>query len=278
MLKAIFRKLGWISEQAPEIVAIKQPIVVTSPISDAHIPKALPTTSVVTNISVEKDAWEGWYLNSYGTEGDKILVFEAEIIYTDGNQKTTKRRITTKRFGPNPYGKLDDFLVLAFCHLRQENRTFATSRMRQLVNISTGEVAGDISAYLIGLYEASPAGRTVRLLKLLADEIMVLLFVARADGRMSPKEKEALVKFLQQAAPEEEIDIETINAAFSAAPSQAALKRALKAIIEKGQNDTVLSGLDALVAARTKIDDFTDAAATLVKKRLSRGIAPSIKS
>jgi hypothetical protein len=263
MLGDLFRKLGLISDRAPtQIIALK---VDSKPAADRP-PAQLPPN---------KDAWEGWY-NSYGSEGDRPLTMEAEISYTDRDGQSTKRQITTKHFGPSGNGEPSDMMILAYCHLRRENRTFTTSRIREFVNLATGEVARDIPEYLVRLYEASPAGQTVRLLDRIADELTVLLYVARGDGRVSPKEKAALVAFLQHAGPSVELDMETLSAALAAAPSQAGLKRALKAVVDKGQSDTVLAGVEALAGARSKMDDFTGAAASLVRKRLSKGGAAQL--
>lgn len=219
-----------------------------------------------------KDAWEGWY-DRQG-EGDLPVIVEAEIRYVDGEGRETQRRITTRRFGPDVFGEPGECVILARCHLRQEGRTFKVKRIREFVDTATGEVVGDVSSYLRHAYDVSAAGQTARLLGEISDELDVLLYIARASPRLSPKEKAVLVAFLQRAAPGAELDMAMVDVSFSDPPSQVALRRALSMVLEKGRAEALLSDVEALAAARSKMDDFTEAALALVRKRPGRPRSP----
>jgi len=266
MLRALFRRLGWTSGLPTVVVPVK--LTPTSPIpnqNEVELPATVP-------LPPNKDAWEGWY-PSYGGEGDHPLTMEAEIFYTDRDGQSTKRQITTKHFGPNGFEEGGGMMILAYCHLRQENRTFVTSRIKKLVNLTTGEIVQDIPPYLMRLYEASPAGQTTHLLDRMGDQLAILLFVARADGRISPKEKAYLIDFLKAKAPGIELDPEVLGVAFAERPSQAGVRRAMKVIIEQGKQAETLSFVEGLAAARsTQIDGFTAAAVLLVQKRFTKDV------
>lgn len=66
---------------------------------------------------------------------------ELLIRYKDGEGNITERRIS--RIEPQ-----DPIYVLAFCHERQEDRTFKVSRIVSAVDAETGEVVEDIHAFL----------------------------------------------------------------------------------------------------------------------------------
>lgn len=254
MLRAILEKLGVVSRK-PDAAASTE--VRTLPVG--LVVPASPTLP-------PKDAWEGWY--DWQSGNDLAVTVGADIRYTDADGQVTERRITTRRFEAEP--GTGDVVILARCHLRNENRTFKVSRISGFTDGSTGEIITDIPAYLRGAYDSSPKGRTARLLDAAAAPFTVLLYVARADARLMPKEKAVLAGFLRRTDPDVELDMESVDAAMAAGPSQAALITALKAVVEAGGAEALLRDVDALAAARTKLDDFTSAAVTLVRKRLSK--------
>lgn len=216
----------------------------------------------------EKDAWEGWY-DWQG--GDLKTAVEAEIYYIDGTGQRTTRHISIKRFAPDfgSDGSLD-FMLLAHCHLRNENRTFLGSRIESFVALETGKLVSDVRQYLQDAYLTSPSGQTSKLLDRARDEITVLVYIARADERMAPKEKRFLTDYLQSLDPSVELDLEMVAGAVSAAPSRTKLTRTVKALREQGRAEVMLSLVDGLHAARTKSDAFTDAAVALVKQEFAK--------
>jgi hypothetical protein len=213
-----------------------------------------------------QDAWEGWY--DWQSRADLPVAVEAEIRYTDGIGQDTLRRISTKRFEDG--GTSGDGMIVAHYHMRRGNRTFKVSRIKEFIDVSTGEIVGDIPAYLRASYDVSSIGRTVRALRENSDPLTVLLYIARADARLSPKEKSVLIRSLRRTIPDVQLDAARIDSAWSEGPPQTALKRALKAVRENGEADILLEYVEALATARLKMDDFTDAAVTLVRKRLAK--------
>jgi hypothetical protein len=257
VLRRLLEKLGVVSPRPVLSSAVEQPAKATEKAS-------VPLVSLPSVPS--RDAWEGWY--DWQSRADLPVAVEAEIRYTDGSGQDTVRRISTKRFEDG--GASGDGMILAHCHLRRANRTFKVSRIKEFIDVSTGEIVGDIPAYLHASYDVSSIGRTVRALRENSDPLTVLLYVARADARLSPKEKSVLIGFLRRTVPDVQLDAASIDFAWSEGPSQAALKRALKAVRETGEADILLEDVEALATARLKMDDFTDAALTLVRKRLAK--------
>lgn len=262
MFAALFRLLG-LSKKREAVDADLPPLQFSL---NNLVENSLQEVKSYHEKTEKKDAWEGWYYDH--EKGDFPIVIEADIRYIDINNQLTNRRITTKRFRIENFDGKDDFIVLAHCHLRQQNRTFKLSRIQEFIDISTGELINDIPSYFPNNYEMSSSGQTVRLIEKVNHELTVLLYIARADTRLSAKEKSVLVGFLRRVSPKIELDMTIVDAAFSDVPSQANLKRAIKSVIDMGKVEIVLEHVEELSNSRAKMDDFTSSAILLVKKRL----------
>ena len=64
-----------------------------------------------------------------------------QISYIDEESNITKREISN-------WELMNDFSIFAFCHLRNEKRTFKTASMIILTNPFTGESTNDITSIL----------------------------------------------------------------------------------------------------------------------------------
>lgn len=241
---------------------VQQPAVVPA------IEAAKPLAEVAT--IPERDAFEGWY---NGIEGpDLKFELDAEIDYVDGNGHSTSRRVTIHRFAPDyAVNGAADFMLLGRCHLRNANRSFLGSRINRFVCLETGEVAQDVKAFLLDLYANSSAGRTEALLERLADELSVLVYIARADQRLSAKEKLYLIDYLRQAEPTLELDRSTIDSAVAIAPSRTKVTQTIKMLRQTGRAEALLPFVQGLRGARSKPDAFTEAAVAQVVNELTKG-------
>jgi hypothetical protein len=236
------------------------------PNTEAWQPPTVTTnreSTPVTPAYAERDAFEGWFAGCGGP--DLKIEIDAEIDYVDGNGQATYRRISIHRFAPDyvAQGKRD-FMLLAHCHLRNGNRSFVGSRIRSFVSMQTGEVVRDVRAYLLDFHASSPVGRTEALVTRLAAELSVLVYVARADQRLSAKEKKYLIDYLRQADPTLEPDPDVVDAALAEAPPRTRVVRTIKALRDTGRAAALLPVIECLRAARTKPDAFTEAAAAHV--------------
>ncbi len=64
-----------------------------------------------------------------------------EIEYVNGSGESSRRRIHIQTYNGSPYLK-------AYCHLRNEPRTFRIDRIREAIALSSGEVINDLPGYL----------------------------------------------------------------------------------------------------------------------------------
>lgn len=112
--------------------------------------------------------------------------------YTDAEGKRSRRRVTIRRVTPTIGSDGgDDAYLDAYCHEREAKRTFLLSRVRSLTDVHTGEVVTDI-------YEALALRLPVldQAFDRLENEILVLAYLARADGRMQGVERDVIVQFV----------------------------------------------------------------------------------
>lgn len=83
------------------------------------------------------------------------------------------------------------------CRLRNGPRTFRIDRIRSAIDMETGEVVEDVPRWAASKYEGSPAQAMEGLLQEGTDSLRALIYVAKADGRYTKKEKEVFLKFCQ---------------------------------------------------------------------------------
>lgn len=218
----------------------------------------------------EKDAWEGWY--PYDESRDLPLEIFAEIKYIDSKGQFSKRKIKTKRFSIDPLSESKDFSILAYCFSRQQNRTFKISRIKEFIDLDSGEIISDISKYLNEKYKKSPAGITEDIIEKLRNELTIFVYIARADSKMYKKEREAILKFIDIEFPGTSLHEDTIRSFLSETPNQKELKNAINSVLSMDRTEAVLDHVDYLEKSRTKMDDFTNSAISLIRNQLSNKI------
>lgn len=215
----------------------------------------------------EKDAWESYPYHEYR---DFPLEIMAQIRYVDSRGQFSKRSIKTKRFAIDPYSESKDFSLLAYCFSRKANRTFKVSRINEFIDLDSGEFISDIPKYLDETYKKSPAGITEAIIEKLKNELVIFVYIARADSKIYKKEREAIIKFIDIEFPGASLHEDTIRSFLSEAPSQKELKNAIDSVISMDRIEAVLKHVDYLGKSRTKIDDFTSSAIALIRKQLSK--------
>jgi hypothetical protein len=160
-----------------------------------EFPKFTPIITVTSSAPeqdeqpIDKDAWEGNYLDDYaaGAKERRLNGINLHIHFVDREGKATERDITTQRYAHNP--DTHGGVIYAFCHLRKGNRPFAFSRIKQAVDLETGEIIPDLGAFLDAAYVATPVGVVDKFLEEHAEGIFVLFSFAKADGTMLAKER-----------------------------------------------------------------------------------------
>lgn len=142
-----------------------------------------------------QDAWEGsvYELGRRPFRCDVKLGFS----YTDSNGSVTNRQIRTKAFVP----WLDnDHLVLGFCNYRKANRSFATSRMEDVVDLETGECLDDIDRYLTEIYENSDYKKIDEFIDERMSVVECLLYLAKLDGNITKIQKSMIITYIAESS------------------------------------------------------------------------------
>ncbi|MCW7494794.1 TerB family tellurite resistance protein [Leptospira sp. 2 VSF19] len=149
----------------------------------------IPSVSKNTIKLPKKDNWETGYL--FDEESSIPLNLLTLIEYIDANNQYSKRRITIKKM----VHWYDEYALLAYCHEREAHRTFKLSGIKSMCDLETGELISDPYNYLVQRFQDSPIGRWTKFLKEFENEILTLVFVAKADGRMTQKERKAIYDY-----------------------------------------------------------------------------------
>lgn len=104
--------------------------------------------------------------------------------------------------------------VYGICHLRNAFRTFRIDRIERCVIPETGEIVENVQAYLRKTYSESPIFSVNKVLNEAYDITRALLYIGRADGRFTKKEKEVLLKFCQSFSNDERIVMSDLDRAI----------------------------------------------------------------
>lgn len=142
--------------------------------------------------------------------GQDVAVVHRQYVidYSDAGGKHSTRRISVR--GVQAREDADTYLI-SWCHERDDVRHFVASRISNLVDADTGEIIADPVAHFQALYQADSkvaawaadyAKKNARVVALrrFEDAVLVLVYVARADGRMIEKERQPILGFVAFAA------------------------------------------------------------------------------
>jgi hypothetical protein len=116
------------------------------------------------------------------------------IEYEDSSYRITERDIKINNFEVSG----DRLYINAFCYLRNENRQFLVERVVSL-SIGNRKIAKP-QQFLWDMYQNSPQYLTEKALADHFDEILLLVFLVRADGRMIKSEREIILQYLDAVA------------------------------------------------------------------------------
>lgn len=118
----------------------------------------------------------------------------AFIAYVDASGQRSERRITMKSIHKTYE---NDYIITAFCHERKAERSFKLSRIEKLVDMETGEIFPEPKQYFIDRFNNSPLGLLTKCYQDLESEILILTYIARADGYLRKKEREIIADFVK---------------------------------------------------------------------------------
>lgn len=155
--------------------------------------------------AIEGDFWE--------VEHPKPSDVHVHLIYKDGNGLRTRRTVNIKAFATDGEGSFS-----AQCLMRNAHRTFLFDRVEQAIDHSTGEIINNLHQWLLTRYNNTPQGKASNIALDNLDLLKVLLYVAKADGRMTAAE----IAVISTAASEitgTDMDVEATKCALNMLPT-----------------------------------------------------------
>lgn len=222
-----------------------------------------PITASPTE-QTHQDAWEGNFWESTEVFTVKAVL---DINYTDRNGNNTQRIIEVRRVGT----KENDALIDAFCRLRNQSRTFYISRINSCTDVETGEAISDVLSILREHYDTSPDRTLERLLNDEYDVLRILLYIAKADGRFTAKEKAIVRETCRTLSNDSRLTDESIDKTFAerGIPSIQAFKMAVGRIAKRKDRsiDTVIQAAETMIATDGTIHHAETEALDYIHKR-----------
>jgi hypothetical protein len=213
----------------------------------------------------DKDDWEGsfWEVSQPIPARARL-----RLDYTDGSGNKTTRNVDVRQFGNmGPYA-----LLIAHCHMRDATRTFRTDRIRTCVDVETGEVVSDVTAFLQGKYESSPERAKELFLEAEFDVLRILLFVGKADGQLRAAEKAVIREVCLALASDSRLTDEMIDDCLHSmsVPTLQAFRLAAGRIAKRDQasRSTVMAAAEKMVATQKTVHPAEAEALLYLRKRL----------
>lgn len=134
------------------------------------------------------------------------------ISYTDGKGQFSKRRISVFYVKPNNGNPI----IMAWCYERDAYRQFLVKKIIEAADAGTGEYITDIPSYfgsnfstvdVKNIHEPAQENPKIiydweKLFNQFIDEIIILLIVARSDGRLVAKERQVLFDYCVARCPD----------------------------------------------------------------------------
>lgn len=220
-----------------------------------------------------RDAWEGSF---WEAEAPYPVAATLKLRYCDANQSVTERTVTVRQVGSVPGASL----LIAHCHMRDATRTFRSDRIRECVDVETGEVIQDVPGYLRARYEASPDRALEQWLESDLDVLRILLFVGKADGQLRAAEKAIIRKTAIAMANDSRITDELIDSTLRemSVPTLQAFKVAVGRFAPRDAElrTQLVDAARAMIATQKAVHPAeAEALAYMEKKLQSAGAAPT---
>lgn len=127
--------------------------------------------------------------------------------------ESTSGKRTTRDVDVFAFYKGDGACILdCFCHLRRAKRTLSSKCIRRAIDRDTGELIGDVYAFLEAKYNENPEKAYDAILQSYAWAIMVLLYVAAVDGAVRAPERKLVAEFCLRRGNPSELEPEKVEA------------------------------------------------------------------
>ena len=162
--------------------------------------------------------------------------------------------------------------IEAYCHLRSDYRTFNLASVLSSIDITTGEEIENLNEFL-GFAPSfeQEYSLTDKFISRHKDELAILLFVGKADGRLMRPERLLIAAYLETQSGETDDKLIDNTISYADVPSVAGYKRAVGRVAK--ENVHVLSHLydtsKKIVATQKRVAPSEQEALDYIKSRLS---------
>jgi hypothetical protein len=209
--------------------------------------------------------------------GDEVPPITLHLIYRDAKAALSGRRVTLHRLQEEPA----DIRASCYCHLRHTPRVFLASRIVEVVELCTGEIFEDGLVYfrqhpllrrLTADHLASLSSLTLAMQEC-RDEVILLSFLAAADGEISECEEDHIVgHVLDRACDPDLSESEVRRRVREFAPDEGSFNRALARLAAGACNTKLLRWtMRKLVDADGRLDQAEADFVTEIESRLGMG-------
>jgi uncharacterized tellurite resistance protein B-like protein len=236
-------------------------------------PRALRNPPPQPAEEIDKDAWEGWFIGE--ASDPKPAKARLQIAYVDGDGKSTERTIEVIEFDNSPANSKTG-LIMAYCEMRNARRTFRYDRITHAVDMETGEVINSIQDYLRKVWSESTAHSMEQFEEQFQGPLEILLFIARADGRLVAKERAAIIEFCRTHLPDQRVTDEQLTKSIKEvrALTLQSFKVAVGRLLKQSPDLTVelIKTGEMIVAAEKSVHPAEVEALEYLKRRLAESI------
>lgn len=219
-------------------------------------------------LNYDEDAWEGAF---YEATDPIDIKAHLKIKYIDSENKKSEREIIVRRFDENLYNGL----ILSRCLKRNATRSFRVDRIKECIDLETGEVVSNVKSHLLTLYKDSPGRFASIIVSDYMDVVKVLNFVCRADGTIMSDEKVVVAKYFAELIGNEKLDLEVVSSAFNQLDvlSLRAYKMAVGRIVKAGAIDPnkLIEYCKGIINTQTKVHAAEQESLDYIINRVAQG-------
>lgn len=189
------------------------------------------------------------------------------ICYESSSGELTQRGVSVTEFDP--------YQMFGVCHLRDSYRTFLYKRVFSCCDVNTGEVVTDVHQHLMDTYCAMPIYSLDQLERNNRVALQVLLYVAKADGRMSAAERKVMTAACKVLTGDVRITDEMTAKLFRAmkVPSLSTFKKAVGSLASLGDealSRRLMIACRTIVATEGKVKEAEQEALDYMAKRFAK--------
>lgn len=155
-----------------------------------------------------EEPWEGTYID--GDDNRKIAETRIKLSYQDGSGKLSDRVVRVGGYDPNHHSGM----MIGYCELRTATRTFRFSRVREAIDLETGECIDDLRTYFDNKYAVSPYRTRDELEEEYFEVLLSVFYVAKADGYYREPEKIIIRNYCRELVNNRDLPDKVIDPVF----------------------------------------------------------------